>query len=101
MAHVQPGYKLLFDADFRKPFPNIQRYYSTMANQAKFAKVLGKFELCTKTMALTSACTVAAAPVQTPSKLDARAVCASGGVLRDGLFSCTGTLSLALRCLPR
>ena len=47
---LQPGMKNLFTAAFRAPFPSLCRYYTTMANQAQVAKVLGACELCEKTL---------------------------------------------------
>ncbi len=54
-CNLHPGMKNLFDADFRKPFPSLCRYYATIANQPQFVKVLGAFSLCDKTMAYTPA----------------------------------------------
>lgn len=31
----------MFDPEFRKPFPNVQRYWQTLAAQPQFAKVVG------------------------------------------------------------
>lgn len=42
------GYQKLFDANFRKPYGNVNRWFVTCVNQPEFIKVLGKVELCTK-----------------------------------------------------
>lgn len=35
----------LFDEEFRKPFPNVTRYFMTLVNQPEFKKVLGDVSL--------------------------------------------------------
>lgn len=44
------GFKHLFDANYRKGIPNVTRWFMTLINQPEFAKVLGKVELCSKTL---------------------------------------------------
>jgi elongation factor 1-gamma len=41
-------YRLVFDADFRKPYPNVNRWFSTLVNQPQFKDVLGNVVLCDK-----------------------------------------------------
>lgn len=36
-----PGFTKMFDPEFRKPFPNVQRYWLTLAAQPHFSKVVG------------------------------------------------------------
>jgi len=53
-------FHLVFDAEFRKPFPNLVRWYLTCMNQPEFAAILGEVKLCEKMQ-------VAAAPAK-PAK---------------------------------
>merc|ERR1712028_21414 len=46
-ALVNPA-KLVFDAAFRKGFPNVFRWFTTCVNQPEFSAVLGAVELCTE-----------------------------------------------------
>jgi elongation factor 1-gamma len=55
VCNLYQGMKNLFDANFRKPFPSLCRYYATVANQPQVVKVLGEFALCEKTMTLAGA----------------------------------------------
>ncbi|KAG0022822.1 hypothetical protein BGZ81_008373 [Podila clonocystis] len=40
------GYKLVFDATFRKEFPAVTRWFTTIINQANFKAVAGDFTFC-------------------------------------------------------
>jgi elongation factor 1-gamma len=40
------AYNLVFDNRFRKPFPAVNRWFTTLIRQPSFAAVVGKFELC-------------------------------------------------------
>lgn len=40
--------KLIMDAKFRKPFPNVMRWFNTCVNQPEFAAVVGQVVLCEK-----------------------------------------------------
>jgi len=42
------GFKMVFDGNFRKPYPNVTRWFTTVVNQPNFVKVLGEIELCQK-----------------------------------------------------
>ena len=37
----------IFDPEFRKPFPSVERYFTTLAAQPQFAKVVGDWSLPT------------------------------------------------------
>lgn len=39
----------LFDEEFRKPFPNVTRYFMTVVNQPEFKKVMGEVSLAKET----------------------------------------------------
>lgn len=41
-------YKLVLDPAFRKPFGNVNRWFTTMVNQPNVKAVVGNFALCTK-----------------------------------------------------
>jgi len=41
-------FRLVFDVAFRKPYPNVTRWFTTVINQPNFAKVVGNVELCQK-----------------------------------------------------
>jgi len=41
-------YSMVFDPGFRKPFPNVTRWYLTVVNQPHAKKVMGHVELCEK-----------------------------------------------------
>jgi len=41
-------YAMVFDPGFRKPFPNVTRWYLTVLNQPQAIKVVGAVELCEK-----------------------------------------------------
>ncbi|GJJ76210.1 elongation factor 1-gamma [Entomortierella parvispora] len=40
------GFKLIFDAPFRKEFPAVTRWFTTIVNQPKYKAVAGEFALC-------------------------------------------------------
>ncbi|KAG0314754.1 Elongation factor 1-gamma 1 [Dissophora globulifera] len=40
------GFKLAFDADFRKEFPAVTRWFTTIVNQTNFKAVAGDFVFC-------------------------------------------------------
>ncbi|KAF9422049.1 hypothetical protein BGZ94_008684 [Podila epigama] len=40
------GFKLVFDATFRKEFPAVTRWFTTIVNQANFKAVAGDFTFC-------------------------------------------------------
>jgi len=55
--------KLLMDGAFRKPFPNVMRWFNTCVNQPEFLAVIGEVVLCeTETQAPTAAGGAAPAP---------------------------------------
>jgi elongation factor 1-gamma len=64
--------KLLMDAKFRKPFPNVMRWFNTMTNQPQFLAVVGQVVLCTaETQAPSSGAPAAAAPAEAaPAKAE-------------------------------
>jgi len=41
-------YQHVMDASFRAPFANVNRWFTTLVNQAEFKKVLGEVKMCTK-----------------------------------------------------
>ena len=49
---IHNGYHLIFfqvlDPEFRKPFPNVNRWFMTFVNQPQVKAVIGDFSLCTK-----------------------------------------------------
>jgi len=47
MALVNPS-KMVFDAAFRAPFPNVFRWFATCINQPEFLAVIGEVEMCTE-----------------------------------------------------
>ncbi len=36
----------VFDPEWRKPYPNVERYFMTCAQQPEFRKVMGDVVLC-------------------------------------------------------
>lgn len=54
-------YKLVFDPNFRKPFPNVTRWFTTLVNQPNFAKIVGEVTLSEK-----MSVAAAAPPAQPP-----------------------------------
>ncbi|KAF8932007.1 hypothetical protein EDD21DRAFT_388048 [Dissophora ornata] len=52
-ASLIHGFKLLFDAEFRKSFPAVTRWYTTIANQANFKAIAGECTLCETAMKFT------------------------------------------------
>ena len=42
-----------FDPEFRKPFSNVERYFSTLAAQPEFQKVTGEAKLATEALKYT------------------------------------------------
>ena len=48
VCNLFPGFTVpgVFDANFRKGFPNTTRYFTTVVNQPAFKKVLGEAKLC-------------------------------------------------------
>jgi hypothetical protein len=48
-----PAVLQLFDEAFRKPYPNVTRYFLTLVNQPEFKKVLGEVKLAKETMKYT------------------------------------------------
>ncbi|KAF9437192.1 Elongation factor 1-gamma [Entomortierella beljakovae] len=45
-SSLYSGYKLLFDAEFRKGFPAVTRWFTTIVNQSTFKAVAGEFAFC-------------------------------------------------------
>nr|UOA02785.1 elongation factor 1-gamma [Monochamus saltuarius] len=41
-------YKYVLDPDYRRPFANVNRWFTTLVNQPQFKAVLGEVELCSK-----------------------------------------------------
>ncbi|XP_041351433.1 elongation factor 1-gamma-like isoform X2 [Gigantopelta aegis] len=41
-------YQHVLDAEFRKPFQNVNRWFTTLVNQKQFKAVVGNFQMCTK-----------------------------------------------------
>ncbi|KAF9902770.1 hypothetical protein BX616_001809 [Lobosporangium transversale] len=48
------GYKLLFDAEFRKSFPAVTRWFTTIVNQSNFKAVAGDFVFCENALKYTA-----------------------------------------------
>jgi elongation factor 1-gamma len=46
-ASLSNLYKSVLDPNFRKPFPNLNRWFVTVVNQPNFVKVLGEVQLAT------------------------------------------------------
>jgi len=47
----------VFDPEFRKPFPSVERYFSTLARQPQFAAVVGSdWKLPAEALKYTRAC---------------------------------------------
>jgi len=44
-AQLVPLFRLVFDPQFRKPFTNVTRWFTTCVNQPQFASVLGNVQL--------------------------------------------------------
>ncbi|XP_018576852.1 elongation factor 1-gamma [Anoplophora glabripennis] len=42
------AYKYVLDPDYRRPFGNVNRWFTTLINQPEFKAVLGEVELCSK-----------------------------------------------------
>merc|ERR1711964_629816 len=40
------GFKLVMDAEFRKPYGNLMRWFNLCMSQPEFTKIIGKVELC-------------------------------------------------------
>ncbi|KAF9113092.1 Elongation factor 1-gamma [Mortierella sp. AM989] len=49
-AGLHQCYNLLFDADFRKGFPAVTRWFTTIVNQANYKAVAGEFKFCETAM---------------------------------------------------
>jgi len=47
-ANLWLGYTKMFDPEFRKPFPNVLRFWQTLAAQPQFSKVVGSWSLPTE-----------------------------------------------------
>ncbi|GFO30176.1 elongation factor 1-gamma [Plakobranchus ocellatus] len=47
-CNLQSLYEMVLDDGFRKPFQNVNRWFTTVINQPQFKKVLGEVKLCTK-----------------------------------------------------
>jgi len=63
-------YKTVLDPNFRKPFPNVNRWFTTVVNQPNFVKVLGEVTLATsQAVAPDAPAQAAAAPA--PAKKEA------------------------------
>jgi len=60
-------FKQVFDPAYRKPFPNVVRWFTTVANQPNFKKVLGEPVLAA-TQAQAAAAAAAPAPAPAPAK---------------------------------
>jgi elongation factor 1-gamma len=41
-------YRMVLDSEFRKDYPNTNRWFNTLVHQPEFSKVLGKVDLCEK-----------------------------------------------------
>lgn len=41
-------YKYVLDPDYRKPFVNVNRWFTTLINQPEFKAVLGEVQLCSQ-----------------------------------------------------
>jgi elongation factor 1-gamma len=61
------AYQIVFDNRFRKPFPAVNRWFTTLIRQPNFASVIGKFELC-KDMAVAKPSEKKPAPAAAPKK---------------------------------
>lgn len=49
-------YSKVFDENFRNPYPNVTRYYSTLVNQPSFKKVMDDVELCKEAIKYSGKC---------------------------------------------
>merc|ERR1712063_158985 len=58
-----PFYTKVFDPTYRKPFPNVTRWFLTCVNQPNFKKVLGEITLCEQMEEASAAPAAAPAPV--------------------------------------
>lgn len=47
-CNLLPAYQHVFDAEVRKPFVNVNRWFETLINQPEFKKILGSVKLCEK-----------------------------------------------------
>lgn len=52
---VLPLYQTVLEPSVRKPFVNVNRWFTTLINQKQFVDVLGKVELCAKVQQLPAA----------------------------------------------
>jgi len=68
-----PLYRDVLEADFRKPYVNVNRYLLTLFNQPNFKAVLGEVAFCTK------AIEAAAAPKKEKKEKKEKAAPAAGG----------------------
>ncbi|KAK9809891.1 hypothetical protein WJX72_001136 [[Myrmecia] bisecta] len=51
-CNLYHGFSKVFDPEFRKPFPNVTRYFTTCVNQPAFKRVIKEVELCKEPMKL-------------------------------------------------
>lgn len=61
VSNLFHGFTRLYDAEFRKDFSHVVRWFLTCVNQPQFRKVLGNVELCSTPLTM-DASKVAAAP---------------------------------------
>jgi elongation factor 1-gamma len=62
------GFRMVFDAKFRKPFTNVVRWFSTVVRQPNFAAVAGPLNLCAEAQVFVpKAAPAAAAPAAAPA----------------------------------
>ncbi|GFS16958.1 elongation factor-1 gamma-like protein [Elysia marginata] len=47
-CNLQSLYEMVLDGEFRKPYENVNRWFTTVVNQPQFKKVLGEVKLCSK-----------------------------------------------------
>eukprot|EP01024_Parvocaulis_polyphysoides_P017362 TRINITY_DN1767_c0_g2_i1.p1 TRINITY_DN1767_c0_g2~~TRINITY_DN1767_c0_g2_i1.p1 ORF type:complete len:445 (-),score=82.69 TRINITY_DN1767_c0_g2_i1:181-1371(-) len=52
-CNMYHGYTKVFASDFRKAFPNVERYFLTCINQPQFKTVMGDVALCTEPLKYT------------------------------------------------
>jgi len=80
-------YSMVFDPGFRKPFPNVTRWYLTVVNQPHSKKVMGAVELCEKMQVAVepvAAATSAPAAATTAPAAATTTTSSAGGEGEDG-----------------
>jgi len=52
-CNLTQAFKYVLDPDYRKPYGNVTRWFTTLVNQPEFKAVLGNFEFCDRKAELT------------------------------------------------